>query len=78
MVINNDEQLGLIVVLNCVVTPRMISQQYQVPYMYTESFATSPTLAFLALCLMCFNAHLFALIRNSCCSFNHTHLLVES
>ena len=33
---------------------------------------------FLALCLMFFNAYLFALISNSCCSFNHAHLLVES
>ena len=78
MVINNDEQLRLIVVLNFVVTFRMISQQYQVPYWNVESFATSPSLALLALCLMCFNAHLFALISNSCCSFNHVHLLVES
>ena len=33
---------------------------------------------FLALCLICFNAHLFGLISSSCCSFNHAHLLVET
>ena len=45
MVISNDDQLGLIVVLNLVATLRMISQQYQVPYWNVENLATSPSLA---------------------------------
>ena len=47
MMINNDEQLRLVVVLNFVVTLRMISQQYQVPYQYMHSLTASSRLALL-------------------------------
>ena len=73
----NDEQFRFIIILKLCLPSGWSLNKTKSSLGILRVFPPSWNTVFLAVCLMFFNAHLFAARMSSCCSFTHTLLLCK-